>query len=74
MVFVCTRYAFVSTRYCIYNTSCSMNTTVTKCVSSFLFFFFGLMQETPNRPAYILHVQQKRIMTPNSAKLVIRHL
>lgn len=45
-------------------------------IGFFLFFFFViscLMQETPDRPTHILHVQQKRVMTPNTAELVVCH-
>lgn len=40
----------------------------------FLFLAIScLMQETPDRPTHILHVQQKRVMTPNTAELVVCH-
>lgn len=31
------------------------------------------MQETPDRSTHILHVQEKRIVTPNTAELVVCH-
>lgn len=76
--FVCTRYALV-----LYATGCNtfvfFNRPYIQLLTIGFFFLLlflaisCLMQETPDRPTHILHVQQKRVMTPNTAELVVCH-